>query len=332
MVRLICEDRRVFDPGAVSAETRKFNSHVEKMLAKLPPKHTRRPEELREGTESGKDWMGPYKRLQEAKDRVVSASGRSVTVRIVIPPDPKGVYLHTHGGGFVLMRPFHFDELLVATANNSKLAVVSVDYRLAPEDPYPAAADDCETAALWLIKNAQKEFSTTRLLIGGESAGANLAAVTLVRMREKHRFSGFSGANLVFGCFDLSMTPSQRNWGEDSRLLSTRDIEWFTGHYIPNPEMRRNHDCSPLYADLSRMPPALFTVGTRDPFLDDTLFMHARWIAAGNHSDLAIYAGCTHMFTSFPIDIAKEANRRIFKFLSGTAHSTLSPAKKSGRR
>jgi len=118
------------------------------------------------------------------------------------------------------------------------------------------------------------------------------------------------------------MTPSQRNWGERSRLLSTRDIEWINDHYVPDREMRRHPDCSPLYADLSGMPPALFTVGTLDPLLDDTLFMHARWLAAGNRSELGVYPGGTHMFTSFPIGIAREANRRMMEFLSATVIQT----------
>jgi acetyl esterase/lipase len=306
----------VFDPRAVDPETASFTQRLEKILAALPPTHTRTPQELREERESGKGWMGPYKSLDEAKDRVVRGSGRDVCVRVVTPPEVKGVYLHMHGGGFVLMRPYHFDELLAATARNAKVAVVSVDYRLAPEHPYPAAADDCEAAAAWLAENAEKEFGSSRLVVGGESAGANLAAVTLARMRDRHRFSGFSGANFVFGCFDISMTPSQRNWGGRDLVISTPTIEYFNKHYAPRAEMRRDPDVSPLYADLSGMPPALFTVGTLDPLLDDSLFMHARWLAAGNRSELAVYPGGTHLFTAFPIRLAKKANGRIFGFLS----------------
>ena len=316
MVKTDFMDPMVFDPSSVDPETAKFNKGLERLMAALPPPHTRTLQELREETESGKGWMGSFKRLAAAKDRVVSAGDRSVTVRVVVPPEVNGVYLHLHGGGFVLMRAYHFDELLVATAKNCRVAVVSVDYRLAPEHPYPAAADDCETAALWLVENAEKEFGSRKLVIGGESAGANLAAVTLNRMRDKHGFIGFSGANLVFGCFDLSMTPSHRSWGDRNLIVSTPTSEWFHGHYVPQVEKRRHPDVSPLYAKLSGLPPALFTVGTLDPLLDDSLFMHARWLAAGNKSELAVYPGGTHMFTAFPLKIAKEANSRIFGFIS----------------
>ena len=316
MVKIDLADPKVFDPSSIDPETAKFNKGLERLMASLPPSHTRSVAELREEIESGKSWMGRFRRLAEAKDRVVAAGDRSVSVRVVVPAEVKGVYLHVHGGGFVLMRAYHFDELLVATANNCRVAVVSVDYRLAPEHPHPAAADDCETAALWLAENAEKEFGTRKLAIGGESAGANLAAVTLNRMSDKHGFTGFSGANLVFGCFDLSMTPSHRNWGDRSLIISTATSEWFHGHYVPQEERRRDPDVSPLYANLSGLPPALFTAGTLDPLLDDSLFMHARWLAAGNRSELAVYPGGAHMFTAFPLKIAKEANAKIFGFIA----------------
>jgi acetyl esterase len=313
-------DPRVFDPSSIDPETAKFNRGLEKLMSSLVPTHTRSPQELRDEIESGGGWMGRFKRLPEAGDRVISAAGRSVTVRVVVPSEVNGVYLHVHGGGFVLMRAWHFDELLAATAKNSTVAVVSVDYRLAPEHPYPAAADDCEVAALWLAENAEKEFGTRKLVIGGESAGANLSAVTLNRMRDRHGFTGFSGANLVFGCYDISMTPSQRNWGERNFVLSRPTIEWFNSHYVQI-ERQRDPDVSPLYANLSGLPPALFTVGTLDPLLDDSLFMHARWLTAGNQSELAVYPGGAHMFTGFPLKISKQANARIFRFISAACKS-----------
>jgi len=125
---------RVFDPEAVNPETEKFNKKIEALLDTMPPTHTRTPQEVREERESGKSWMGPIRRLDEAKDRVVSSRGREVTVRVVVPDEVRGVYLHMHGGGFVLCHPDQFDETLVGTAKRSKVAVVSVDYRLPMAD------------------------------------------------------------------------------------------------------------------------------------------------------------------------------------------------------
>jgi acetyl esterase/lipase len=195
--------------------------------------------------------------------------------------------------------------------------VVSVDYRLAPEHPYPAGPDDCEAAALWLVQNALADFGTTRLWIGGESAGAHLAMVTLLRLRDRHGLKPFTGANLVYGCYDLSMTPSQRRWGDRNLVLSTPIIEWFAGFFVPDRARRRDPDVSPLYADLADLPPALVTVGTLDPLLDDSLFLHARWIAAGGQSELAVWPGGIHGFDTFPTALSRAARARMDAFLRG---------------
>ncbi|KPK23320.1 MAG: hypothetical protein AMK69_18255 [Nitrospira bacterium SG8_3] len=309
--------RTVFDPEAMDEETAAFNKKLEALLAKLPPRHKMTPQEVRKERESGKSWMGPIIRLDDGQDRIVKGPDGHVPIRVFMPDDEvKGVYLHIHGGGFVLGRADQFDETLFATSKRSKVAVVSVDYRLAPENPHPAGADDCETVAVWLVENAKAEFGSEKLLIGGESAGANLSVVTLLRMRDRHAFTGFLGANLVFGCYDISMTPSQRNWGNRDLVISTPMIHWFNSHYVPQVEKQKDPDVSPLYAELSNMPPALFTVGTLDPLLDDTLFMNARWLAAGNEAALAVYPGGTHAFNMFPIKIAKDANKRMYAFMN----------------
>jgi acetyl esterase len=193
--------------------------------------------------------------------------------------------------------------------------VVSVEYRLAPEHPYPAGPNDCETAALWLARNARAEFGSDLLAIGGESAGGHLSAVTLLRMRDRHGFTGFRAANLVYGAYDMSMTPSQRLFGNQRLVLRTIDIVQFVNAFLPAAIDRRDPDISPLYARLHDLPPALFSVGTADALLDDTLFMYARWLAAGNAAELAIYPGGAHGFTLFPNALAEQAAARMDAFL-----------------
>ena len=104
----------------------------------------------------------------------------------------------------------------------------------------------------------------------------------------------------------MSFTPSVRRWGDRNLVLNTPTIEWFIDSFVEE-SLRRDPDVSPLYADLSNMPSALFTIGTLDPLVDDTLFMHSRWIAAGNQADIAIYPGGVHGFTLLPCRIGKEA-------------------------
>jgi acetyl esterase/lipase len=215
----------------------------------------------------------------------------------------------------VFGRPHHYDQLNERVAEHCEVAVVSVDYRLAPEHPHPAALDDCVAAARWLIEHAATEFGCERLLIGGESAGAHLSVLTLLRLRDQHNYRGFLAANLQFGAFDLTLTPSARRWGGRNLILNTPLIEWFVECLVPSVADRSDPAVSPLYADLAGLPPALFTVGTLDPLLDDSLFMHSRWLAAGNRSSLALYPGGIHGFNFFPTALGQQANQRCLEFL-----------------
>ena len=200
-------------------------------------------------------------------------------------------------------------------ANACSAVVISVDYRLAPEHPYPAGLDDCESAAVWVAENAVSEYGVDKLAIGGESAGGHLAATTLIRMRDKHDFTGFSGANLVYGVYDLSMTPSQRNWGDRLLVLNTPIMDWFYDHFVPA-ELRLDPDVSPLYADLSNLPPALFTIGTLDPLLDDTLFMHTRWARPETRPNSPCIRGGPHGFDGHPTQMAERARNKMNQAIS----------------
>ena len=165
------------------------------------------------------------------------------------------------------------------------------------------------------VENAKAEFGTENIVIGGGSAGAHLAAVTLLRMRDRHGYTGFKGANLVFGVFDVGQTPSSRNFGERHLVLSTQSMAWFGKHYVGEADTT-DPDISPLFAGLEGMPPALFSVGTLDPLLDDSLFMYGRWVAAGREAELAVYPGGIHGFTGFPYPLGKKANDRIDAFIA----------------
>ena len=160
------------------------------------------------------------------------------------------------------------------------------------------------------------ERKADALTIGGESAGGHLTVVTLLRMRDRHGYTGFRGANIVYGAFDLRMTPSQRHFGNTRLVLRTIDMQQFYNAFLPTITDRRAPDISPLYGDLKNLCPALFSVGTKDALIDDTLFMHVRWVTAGNEAELAIYPGGSHGFTLFPSDLSKSATVRTDAFLN----------------
>ncbi len=306
----------LFRPEAISKETRQFNEQLQQVLAEAPPMTDSTPQQIRDAVRSGEGRFGPLEFSDRAEERVIEGPGGDLTLRVFQPDTAiKGVYLHIHGGGWVLGSADGNDLIHVREADANQVAVVSVDYRLAPEHPYPAGPDDCETAALWLIENAASEFGTDKLIIGGESAGAHLSAVTLLRMRDRHGYTGFRGANLVYGAYDLWMTPSCANWGDEALILSTPIVTWFIDHFVSE-AVRRDPDVSPLFANLHDMPPALFSVGTLDPILDDSLFMASRWTSAGNDAELAVYPGGVHGFNLMPaeIDIIRQFNARVDGF------------------
>ncbi|WP_438292522.1 alpha/beta hydrolase [Streptomyces sp. HUAS TT7] len=262
----------------------------------------------------------PPVRLPHGQDRVVEDG---VKVRVFMPDQVggqvNGVYLHIHGGGWAFGSAGGQDERLWRLAEQARLAVVSVDYRLAPEHPFPAGPDDCEAAARWLVKHATAEFGTERLLIGGESAGAHLSVMTLLRLRDRHGIAGaFRAAHLLFGPYDLSMTPSQRSFGPRKLLSNTDSLRGSYELFTPGmgEEQRRSPEVSPLFADLAGLPPARIVVGTEDPLMDDSLFLAARWEAAGAPVQLGVVAGAMHGFTLFPLTITERELRRERDFLA----------------
>ncbi|MFD9735520.1 alpha/beta hydrolase fold domain-containing protein [Umezawaea sp. NPDC059074] len=237
-------------------------------------------------------------------------------VRIIRPDGPvNGVVFHVHGGGFVLGKPSDDDAINDRLARTAQVAVVSTTYRLAPEHPFPANLDDCLTAARWLADNVEAEFGTDRIVISGYSAGGYLAAQTLLRLRDLHpeAFRRFVGASLVFGVYDLSRTPSVRRSTPDTIVLPSHWTRQFTALAFPglDDERLRSPEFSPLHADLTGLPPALFTVGDLDPLLDDSLFLSARWTAAGNESDLSVWPHSPHGFVGMTPPTGLLAQARI---------------------
>ncbi|MFD2251366.1 acetyl esterase/lipase [Pseudochelatococcus lubricantis] len=314
-------DAALFDSERIDAETRKLNTAIVDLINAAPDQWSLPPQEVRDLRAQGRGAFPAPILSPRARTVEIPGPRGAIPLRIVEPRDSaRGAFLHIHGGGWTFGTADGQDARLERFADNLGLVAISVEYRLAPEHPYPAGPDDCEAAALWLAREGAALFGAERLFIGGESAGAHLSLVTLLRLRDRHGLSPFSGAVLTAGCFDLGLTPSVRHWGEEKLVLNTRDIEKFVESYLGGPELGghdpRHPDISPLYADLSGLPPAHLIVGTRDPLVDDTLFLHTRWVAAGNRAELAVWTGGAHVFVVFPGTLADRALARSEAFLA----------------
>lgn len=295
-------DPKLFAEDATPDDTKQINAAIIAAMTGTPEWWDVGAQRARDARAAGKGAFPAPVFSDRARWIEIDGPAGKLKLRVVAPEKSRGAYLHIHGGGHVLGSADQQDRLLEIIADSTGLTAISVEYRLAPENPYPAGPDDCEAAALWLSDNI-RDFGGDKLAIGGESAGAHLSAMTMLRLRDKHDRTPFHAANLVFGVFDLGMTPSARAFGNEERLiLRTIDIEKFGDAFLPGltAEEKRAPYLSPLFADLRGFCPALFTIGTRDALVDDSLFMHARWIAAGNPGELDIYPGACHGFLAFP--------------------------------
>ncbi len=301
-------------------EARAFNAQLEALIATQPLVYTLAPEVSRRARREGKGIFPAPVFLEEARDIEIAGRGGPIKVRVIRPDrNPIGIYLHIHGGGWTFGAHDMQDAALKLLANETGLCAASIDYRLAPENPYPAGPDDCEDAVLNLLEHGAEQLDApARFAIGGESAGAHLSVVTLLRLRDRHGISGrIAAANLVYGAYDMNGTPSQVLWGDRNLVLSLPIVRWFGNNFLPGAgfEQRRDPDISPVYARLGEMPPALFTVGTMDCLIDDSLFMAERWRVAGNAAEVAVYPEGVHGFTAYPTGLARKANARQFEFL-----------------
>lgn len=241
-----------------------------------------------------------------AREEVAQALGRSVPVRVHEPVGAaRGVVLELHGGGFHLGSAAAGDVRARELCDALDAVVVSVDYRLAPEHPWPAAPDDAETAALWLADVAARRFGTDRLLLLGFSAGSTLAATTLLRLRDRG-VDAVHGAALQFGTYDLSgTTPAGRRFAD----------EWFLEAYLGAAPDRTHPDVSPVFGDLRGLPPVLLVVGDADVLLEDDLAMAGRLSAAGVPVDLRVYPGAPHGFTGHPTPMGRAARADVEAWL-----------------
>lgn len=302
------------DYSAYLAEIRGFN----KILSQFPHTGTVL---TKEGLQSARNMMNNFaggKTILQSTKKTIKGPGGDISLTIFKPDTIRAVVLDIHGGAWSIGTASNDDVYNDEMARTCKVAVVSVEYRLAPEYPFPACIEDCRTAVRWLLNNAQKEFGTDKIFIFGESAGAHLSTETALYVRDSLRaIDKVKGIVLFYGCFDLGRTPSCRQVTDTTLVLYKKSLN-DSYHLVFgswNLQQLQQPQYSPLYADLKGMPPAIFTVGTADPLLDDTIFMEARWRNAGNKTYLAVYPECTHGLNIFPTKIAKLSNQLVFNWI-----------------
>ena len=204
------------------------------------------------------------------------------------------VLLYFHGGGFTVGSPETHEALCKHLAHLAQCAVVSLDYRLAPEHTFPTAHNDAFDALQWLAANATNlGLDVTRMAIGGDSAGGTLTTATAIAARD----AGIAlKLQLMFypGCSPEYM-PSAHTF-EKGFLLEKASIEYFYNHYVPNLADRHDSRFSPLLADVSGVAPAWLGLAECDPLVDEGVAYADHLRLCGVPVDLEIYKGVVHSF------------------------------------
>jgi acetyl esterase len=235
-------------------------------------------------------------------DRTVPGPAGDIGFRIYWPTMPSAspgsipVVVFAHGGGFVFCDLDSHDELCRAITNGIGAVVVSVDYRLAPESPWPAAAEDVYAVVDWAARQAEElGGDPNRLLVAGDSAGGNLAAVTALLARDRGR-PAIAGQLLLYPVISADFgTPSYRRFGT-GYYNTAAAMAWYWDQYVPDVTDRSNPYASPLQARLTSLPPAVVITAGCDPLCSEGGDYAKALAAAGVPTLHRDYEGALHGF------------------------------------
>ena len=232
-------------------------------------------------------------------DHRVPVAGGEITVRAYSPggPGPHPVLVYYHGGGWVIGDLYTHDGLCRSLTNAARCAVVSVDYRLAPESKYPVAAEDSYAALTWVVANAARlGIDPRRVAVGGDSAGGNLATVVALMARDR-RGPALVHQVLIYPVTDHDLDTPSYIENATGYVLTREGMRWFWNHYLAREAQGREPHASPLRApSLAGLPPALVITAECDPLRDEGEAYAARLRDAGVPVTLTRYTGMFHGF------------------------------------
>jgi acetyl esterase len=251
----------------------------------FPPVYELTPAQARENSAALRRQRqpGPGPELARVEDATVPVSGGSVPVRVLVPPgQPRAVIVYYHGGGWVLGSVDESDLLGRTLAERTGCAVVLVGYRLAPEYRFPTAVDDSQAALDWAVTRLTEIAGRpVPVVVAGDSAGGNLAAVLARRARSRGG-PAISLQVLVYPVTDCDLSTTSYTDPANQLILSAQSMVWFWDHYAPEEEARMHPDASPLRApDVSHLPPAVVITAEHDVLRDEGELYATRLVKAG---------------------------------------------------
>ena len=218
--------------------------------------------------------------------------------------DPGPVVLFIHGGGFVIGSLDGYDSLCAETARTLDLPVVSIDYRLAPEAPFPAAPEDSIATARWIATSPEAlGLTVTGLIPAGDSAGGNLAAVTSIALRDEPADVPVIAQWLIYPATDMAAVGGSMDEFAEGYLLERMTMEWFYNHYIGESVVIEDWRLSPALADAKDLPPTLLVTAGLDPLRDQGRVYASKLIAAGVETFYREADGNIHAFANLRMNI-----------------------------
>lgn len=271
-----------------------------KAAAGAPPLWELTPDEARAGVEASNAMIPAGPALESVRNIVIPSQAGGMPARVYSPScDAPGVVVYYHGGGWVLGSLDGWDPSVRALAAASGCDVVSVDYRLAPEYVFPAAADDAYDALVWVASDAGLAAGRP-IVVAGDSAGGNLATVSALRARDCGG-PAIALQVLVYPVTDCDMDRhSYREYDGDDLIVNRRDMRWFWDQYAPDPAARVNPYASPLRApSLAGLPAAYLITAEHDPLRDEGFAYADRLRTARVPVEHRHYGSQIHAFFSF---------------------------------
>jgi acetyl esterase len=272
--------------------------------AALPPMETLPVTAARAGFARSRALLAPDPpEVAEVRDLTFPSGGHAIGVRLYhgveAPREAAPVVVYYHGGGWVLGNLDSHDSFCRGLANDARCAVLAVDYRLAPEHKFPAAAEDAEAAVAWVATEGQKlGLDPSRMAVAGDSAGGNLAAVAALVARD----AGASSLRLqvlIYPSLDLGLTHDSHKRVGDSYTLTASAMRWFRDQYLARAADAASWRASPLrHGDLRAVCPAFIVTGGCDPLCDESADYAQRLIAAGVDVTYRFHPGQMHGFVS----------------------------------
>lgn len=279
-----------------------FNDRLNEEWKRHPSILDVSPEEARKIVEDiRRPWRLGGPDMATTSEHLIGLPSGQLRIRLYYPrglPTPAPALIYLHGGGFVLFSIDTHDRLMREYAAAGGFAVIGVDYPLAPEHKFPAALNRIADFVVWLEANAHAfAIDSSKLFIGGDSAGSNLSFASCLRLRDRKKLHLIKGILSNYGGFSPECTvDAEADHGGAEAILNKSEADYYWQQYLPSPDDRENPYASPIFADLRGLPPVMLVIADHDILSFHGHDMAHRLDAAGVRHEVRVYRGATHSF------------------------------------